>query len=512
MTDIHTDRFAIAPGSAILSQCSYCRRRGADGDRCEAFPGGIPDEIRLNDFDHHRPYPGDGGMRFKPRSGVPTTILDRMAPHHPAASFTAPAVASDEIAFSVLSEWADHAATVEAYGYRVSPAFAAALADLLDEQMAGEPEADFAAKAKKAQAKAPAAPQAPAAPGLGNCGTGAGGFKPGNKCGQMRGRHGTGRGGNAKHRKALHEKLKALKAKAKTPAERKALHAAVKELHAYHRGESHVGAERAAHIRRQIHAGRMPHAARSPAILTTAPAPKAPPAPARHPAQAPPAHLGDTIHGHFDHLANEVHASTGYVPIHALRDRIREAHGPEAAGPAFDAALKEGWRSGRYIAEEGGRLTPAQQAAGLRTNSGEALTHLRRGRSYAAPAVRVAPAGPIHPPHVVAATARGAFDELHAARAASATDSDLVPIHEVRARVRERLGDHAASHESLDQHLLDLHRGGHARLLPINDMRGASDRQLSDSILDPQNTWFYLQRRAAEEAASPPARRRARKS
>uniref|UniRef100_A0A7V3NV74 Uncharacterized protein n=1 Tax=candidate division WOR-3 bacterium TaxID=2052148 RepID=A0A7V3NV74_UNCW3 len=32
---------------------------------CLAFPEGIPDEILLNKFDHHKPYPNDKGIRFE---------------------------------------------------------------------------------------------------------------------------------------------------------------------------------------------------------------------------------------------------------------------------------------------------------------------------------------------------------------------------------------------------------------------------------------------------------------
>lgn len=33
---------------------------------CAAFPGGIPDEILFEGFDHRKPFPGDGGIRFTP--------------------------------------------------------------------------------------------------------------------------------------------------------------------------------------------------------------------------------------------------------------------------------------------------------------------------------------------------------------------------------------------------------------------------------------------------------------
>lgn len=45
--------------------CDACKRRVStpDGPTCAAFPDGIPEPI-LNGFDHRRPFPGDGGVRF----------------------------------------------------------------------------------------------------------------------------------------------------------------------------------------------------------------------------------------------------------------------------------------------------------------------------------------------------------------------------------------------------------------------------------------------------------------
>ena len=50
--------------------CVYCRHKHDDeGDgnmTCEAFPGGIPDEIIRVGYDHREPYDGDGGIMFEP--------------------------------------------------------------------------------------------------------------------------------------------------------------------------------------------------------------------------------------------------------------------------------------------------------------------------------------------------------------------------------------------------------------------------------------------------------------
>lgn len=79
-----SDKFTWGPGDVALPQCGFCRH-WADGSSgaCAAFPGRIPDEIRLNAYDHRRPWidpetgePGDEGVAlersitFEPAEGV----------------------------------------------------------------------------------------------------------------------------------------------------------------------------------------------------------------------------------------------------------------------------------------------------------------------------------------------------------------------------------------------------------------------------------------------------------
>jgi hypothetical protein len=53
-------------GEIGLSQCVWCRHRADDGDRCRAFPDGIPEAILKNRHDHCHPYDGDRGVRYEP--------------------------------------------------------------------------------------------------------------------------------------------------------------------------------------------------------------------------------------------------------------------------------------------------------------------------------------------------------------------------------------------------------------------------------------------------------------
>jgi hypothetical protein len=54
----------------VIPQCFDCRHLypGERGKpmRCKAFPERIPSQIGLNEHDHHKPYPGDNGIRFEP--------------------------------------------------------------------------------------------------------------------------------------------------------------------------------------------------------------------------------------------------------------------------------------------------------------------------------------------------------------------------------------------------------------------------------------------------------------
>lgn len=51
------------------TRCLNCRHY-LFGWRCEAFPDGIPAEIRLGENDHSEPVEGDSGITFEPIEGA----------------------------------------------------------------------------------------------------------------------------------------------------------------------------------------------------------------------------------------------------------------------------------------------------------------------------------------------------------------------------------------------------------------------------------------------------------
>lgn len=73
-------KFVYQAGDLAPSQCVLCRRRTSVAT-CSAYPGGIPDAIRMNARDHREPQPGDGGLGFQPAEGVAPEALQRLADH-----------------------------------------------------------------------------------------------------------------------------------------------------------------------------------------------------------------------------------------------------------------------------------------------------------------------------------------------------------------------------------------------------------------------------------------------
>ena len=61
--------------STAVSMCHFCRRFEPESWTCAAFPSKVPDALDLGGADHRAPLPGDGGLRFEPRSAEAARIV-----------------------------------------------------------------------------------------------------------------------------------------------------------------------------------------------------------------------------------------------------------------------------------------------------------------------------------------------------------------------------------------------------------------------------------------------------
>lgn len=70
----------------------------------------------------------------------------------------------------------------------------------------------------------------------------------------------------------------------------------------------------------------------------------------------------------------------------------------------------------------------------------------------------------------------------------------MVPIHEIRHEITNRLGTHAVSHADFNELLLDLRRTDKVRLISISDRSRATSEQLRDSVFAVGETFFYMEK------------------
>ncbi len=83
-----------------------------------------------------------------------------------------------------------------------------------------------------------------------------------------------------------------------------------------------------------------------------------------------------------------------------------------------------------------------------------------------------------------------AFEEL---RREKYSMSGMVPIHEIRQRIRERVGADAAGHEVLDEAMQRMRRAGRLRLVPLTDQGNVTPEQMQDAIPGEGETLFYVE-------------------
>jgi hypothetical protein len=69
----------IPEKAPICFECAHLIQPavGEIGYRCLAFPDCIPDPIMQMQVDHHKPYPGDRGIRFELKPGAQMPVMFR---------------------------------------------------------------------------------------------------------------------------------------------------------------------------------------------------------------------------------------------------------------------------------------------------------------------------------------------------------------------------------------------------------------------------------------------------
>lgn len=225
---------------------------------------------------------------------------------------------------------------------------------------------------------------------------------------------------------------------------------------------------------------------------------KEPPKPAGKAAEAEAQPIRNVAFEALHRTATEDFPHRELTPIHAMRERVRKAHGEEAASHEnLDPALMELHREG-YIQltpiDSPGMASKAELAASIES-VGQHLFYYRRLKPF--------PEGSVVAPKAsgVARQLKDRVGDIHdAVKREAFADQDLTPVHAVRERVRRELGEEAASHAVFDKVLLDLHQAGEIRLTPISTPGGVPEKELAGAIRSVGQHMFYMRRMKAKPA------------
>lgn len=122
------------------------------------------------------------------------------------------------------------------------------------------------------------------------------------------------------------------------------------------------------------------------------------------------------------------------------------------------------------------------------------LLSAAREPSLRAAAPASVPMSEEHQPPAPAELAAAILAEFEDLRREKHGRSGLVPIHEVRARIRDRFGDAAGRHDVLDERIKELWRQRRLGLVAISNPQSATEQQLNDSVPGKgYETLFYLE-------------------
>ena len=53
-----------------LAPCWSCKHWRPNTPKCRAYPEGIPRDIFILGFNHQKPFPGDGGIRYEQQEDI----------------------------------------------------------------------------------------------------------------------------------------------------------------------------------------------------------------------------------------------------------------------------------------------------------------------------------------------------------------------------------------------------------------------------------------------------------
>ena len=67
----------------ICLGCSHFRKQDGNKFTCDAFPGGIPDQIINSEAEHRQPYKGDNDIQYLPKTPDDAAYADMLFKHGP---------------------------------------------------------------------------------------------------------------------------------------------------------------------------------------------------------------------------------------------------------------------------------------------------------------------------------------------------------------------------------------------------------------------------------------------
>lgn len=175
-----------------------------------------------------------------------------------------------------------------------------------------------------------------------------------------------------------------------------------------------------------------------------------------------------------DHAVNLVHETSqfsGTVNTEELKASLAKAEGPDAAGEV-DGAVQKLWQEGKIEVNE------QDDSGNITSFSFKELPEQQEKK------------------HEDEAEIRDYITQELPDMIAQA-DAGMLPIHELRANIKNTFGKDAASHAVLDPLLFQMRREGNLEIGGLSDLSRGNEQQLNDSITqrhgEQRQTFFWLE-------------------